>query len=159
MANCEDKPCCVHGTEPCDEQWYDRPGAFDTSRPGNEHALCNHEEEGCLLDLEGDDEDEPTITEKLALMRRDLENGAPPEFFIEDLIVMAAVTTGFGNYQVTSALRELTAEPTLPCRRHGEQEIESQGSGSGFAGGTVYWIRLACGCTEMDESGDVRAAY
>ena len=59
MPDCEDKPCCSHGTEPCDPQWYDRPGAFDTSVPGNEHALCDHEEEGCLLDLESDDEDEP----------------------------------------------------------------------------------------------------
>jgi hypothetical protein len=104
-------------------------------------------------------EDKPPIAEAIALMRRELENGAPPEYVVGALIEMAAVTTGFGNYQVTSALRELAAEPTLPCRRHGEQEIESQGSGSGFAGGTVYWLRLACGCTEMDESGDVRAAY
>lgn len=39
---CEDYPCCGHTPEdPCEPQWYDQPGAFDTSRPGNEHALCD----------------------------------------------------------------------------------------------------------------------
>jgi hypothetical protein len=55
MADCEDKPCCLHGMEPCDPQWYDAPGAFDTSRPGNEHALCEHEFGICEVD---DPEDE-----------------------------------------------------------------------------------------------------
>ena len=58
MANCEDKPCCVHGTEPCDEQWYDVPGAFDTSRPGNEHALCEHKAGICDVDEPDEDDDD-----------------------------------------------------------------------------------------------------
>jgi hypothetical protein len=28
---------------------YDEPGAFDTSRPGNEHALCDHENDDCQV--------------------------------------------------------------------------------------------------------------
>lgn len=45
MAYCEDYPCCGHTpADPCDEQWYDKPGAFDTSK--NPHALCDHEN-GC----------------------------------------------------------------------------------------------------------------
>lgn len=48
MAYCEDYPCCGHTPEdPCDRQWYDEPGAFDTSRPGNEHALCDHPNGEC----------------------------------------------------------------------------------------------------------------
>ena len=44
MAYCEDHPCCGHTPQdPCERQWSDEPGAFDTSRPGNEHALCEHE--------------------------------------------------------------------------------------------------------------------
>jgi hypothetical protein len=100
------------------------------------------------------------VTEVLALMRRDLENGAPPELLVTELINMAAKTQGYDNYLIASALREFAAEPTLPCQRgHGEQEIASQGLGSGFAGGTIYWIVLACGCTNMDESDDIRAAF
>lgn len=100
------------------------------------------------------------ITEMLAVMRRDLENGMPPEIIIGRLIDMAAETEGFENYQIASALREFTQEFTLPCHNgHGEQEIVSQGSGSGFAGGTIYWVNLACGCVDMDESDDMRAAF
>jgi hypothetical protein len=54
---CEDFPCCGHtNDDPCGVQWYDEPGAFDTSRPGNEHALCEHEYGIC--DVEPDDEDD-----------------------------------------------------------------------------------------------------
>lgn len=46
MARCEDYPCCGHTPQdPCDRQWYDEPGAFDTSR--NPHALCDHENGEC----------------------------------------------------------------------------------------------------------------
>lgn len=46
--SCEDFPCCGHTPlDPCDAQWYDAPGAFDTSLPGNEHALCDHESGDC----------------------------------------------------------------------------------------------------------------
>ena len=47
-SQCEDYPCCGHTPDdPCERQWYDEPGAFDTSRPGNEHALCDHENGIC----------------------------------------------------------------------------------------------------------------
>lgn len=47
---CEDYPCCGHTpSDPCERQPYDEPGYFDTSRPGNEHALCNHAEGECLV--------------------------------------------------------------------------------------------------------------
>jgi hypothetical protein len=53
---CEDYPCCGHtDDDPCGVQWYDRPGAFDTTIPGNEHALCDHENGECDVP---DDEDE-----------------------------------------------------------------------------------------------------
>lgn len=56
---CEDYPCCGHTPDdPCSRQWYDEPGAFDTSRPGNEHALCEHEYGFCDVDDEDEDLDE-----------------------------------------------------------------------------------------------------
>lgn len=59
MARCEDYPCCGHTPEdPCDRQWYDEPGAFDTSRPGKAHALCDHENGFCDVDdYDADDDD------------------------------------------------------------------------------------------------------
>jgi hypothetical protein len=55
---CEDYPCCGHTPQdPCEPQWYDKPGAFDTSRPGNEHALCDHENGICEAELDFDDDD------------------------------------------------------------------------------------------------------
>ena len=54
-------------------------------------------------------------------------------------------------------------DDTLPdlteCARHGEQEVTGGGSFTGYAGGRSYWLELACGCTQMDESGDVAAAF
>jgi hypothetical protein len=51
VALCEDYPCCGHTPDdPCGRQWYDEPGAFDTTRPGNEHALCEHEYGICEVD-------------------------------------------------------------------------------------------------------------
>lgn len=56
---CEDYPCCGHTpSDPCERQWYDAPGAFDTSRPGNEHALCDHENGDCEVEVYEMDEDE-----------------------------------------------------------------------------------------------------
>jgi hypothetical protein len=53
---CEDYPCCGHTPEdPCAPQWYDEPGAFDTSRRGNEHAFCDHENGECDVDYDEDD--------------------------------------------------------------------------------------------------------
>jgi len=55
---CEDYPCCGHTPEdPCSPQWYDKPGAFDTSRPGNEHALCDHENSICEVEPDDPDDD------------------------------------------------------------------------------------------------------
>jgi len=48
--------------------------------------------------------------------------------------------------------------PQGDCTRHGWQLVTDAGSGSGFAGGRIWWVTLACGCTDMDESGDVEAA-
>lgn len=56
--HCEDYPCCGHTpADPCTRQWYDEPGAFDTTRPGNEHALCDHENGDCNADYYDEDED------------------------------------------------------------------------------------------------------
>ncbi len=54
---CEDYPCCGHTPlDPCERQPYDEPGYFDTTRPGNEHALCDHENGWC--DVYDDEPDE-----------------------------------------------------------------------------------------------------
>jgi hypothetical protein len=59
MKYCEDYPCCGHTPDnPCARQWYDKPGAFDTSRPGNEHALCDHENYPCEVEPPDPDDDE-----------------------------------------------------------------------------------------------------
>lgn len=58
MSYCEDYPCCGHTPDdPCERQPYDEPGYYDTSVPGNEHALCNHEEGECNVDYYDDDDD------------------------------------------------------------------------------------------------------
>jgi hypothetical protein len=55
---CEDYPCCGHTPDdPCEPQWYDKPGAFDTSRSGNEHALCQHEDGICEVEDDFDDDE------------------------------------------------------------------------------------------------------
>jgi len=48
---------------------------------------------------------------------------------------------------------------TLTCPRHGEQPVTGCVAFTGYAGGTCYAHQLACGCTDLDESGDVAAAY
>lgn len=48
---CEDYPCCGHTpADPCEPQAYDAPGFYDTTRPGNEHALCDHEAGDCQVE-------------------------------------------------------------------------------------------------------------
>lgn len=59
MAYCEDYPCCGHTPQdPCDPQPYDAPGYYDTSIPGNEHALCEHEAGFCDVDDNEPEEEE-----------------------------------------------------------------------------------------------------
>lgn len=57
---CEDFPACGHTSEdPCAPQWYDAPGAFDTTK--NPHALCDHENGDCEVadaGYESDEDDE-----------------------------------------------------------------------------------------------------
>jgi hypothetical protein len=52
-------------------------------------------------------------------------------------------------------------EPTqMFCHNnHGWQLVVDHGSARGFAGGNIYWAQLYCGCVDMDESDDIRAAY
>jgi hypothetical protein len=45
------------------------------------------------------------------------------------------------------------------CGRHGWQQITSRDVSQGFAGGRIYWADLTCGCQNIDESDDIRAAY
>lgn len=57
MAYCEDYPCCGHTPQdPCDQQWYDEPDAFDTTK--NPHALCDHENGECDVEYEEYDDEE-----------------------------------------------------------------------------------------------------
>lgn len=57
MPYCEDYPCCGHTPDdPCAPQEYDAPGYYDTSIPGQEHRLCNHEEGECMVDEPEPDE-------------------------------------------------------------------------------------------------------
>ena len=60
MVYCEDYPCCGHTPlDPCERQPYDEPGYYDTSIPGQEHRLCDHEAGECNVDYdEPDCEDE-----------------------------------------------------------------------------------------------------
>lgn len=56
---CEDFPCCGHtNDDPCEPQPYDRPDYYDTTVPGNEHALCDHENGDCNVPDYDDDEDD-----------------------------------------------------------------------------------------------------
>jgi hypothetical protein len=58
MPYCEDFPCCGHTSEdPCGRQPYDEPGYYDTSVPGQEHRLCDHENGECNVEEYDDEED------------------------------------------------------------------------------------------------------
>ena len=57
-------------------------------------------------------------------------------------------------HKIDDTLPDLTDCP----RGCGDQEITGGGSGSGYAGGRIHWLDLACGHTVMDESGDIAAA-
>ena len=53
---------------------------------------------------------------------------------------------------------ELIEPPQLWCDRHGWQLVTDYGVSTGFAGGRCPWANLACGCFDVDESDDLRAA-
>jgi hypothetical protein len=54
----------------------------------------------------------------------------------------------------------LSDQAAIECPRgHGLQRIVKCDSGGGFAGGRIYWTILECGCVDLDESDDIRAAY
>jgi hypothetical protein len=59
----------------------------------------------------------------------------------------------FARQLIWAKLRELTAEPTLPCPHHkGEQEVTGYESSPGYHG-TIFFTVLACGCvTDIDET-------
>jgi hypothetical protein len=44
------------------------------------------------------------------------------------------------------------------CSAHGWREVVDNGTFTGYAGGRSSWIELSCGCSQLDESEDVRAA-
>jgi hypothetical protein len=93
--------------------------------------------------------------------REDMENGYG-DYALKRLIDCGHTwKSPFGRQRIWAAIRELSIEPwdDCPTGRHGVQEIEMYGTSRGFAGGTVYWKNYACGCADMDESADVRAAY
>jgi len=78
VAYCEDYPCCGHTPlDPCERQPYDEPGYFDTSRPGNEHALCEHEAGFCDVDM--DEEDEEDDEEDEDEVREEYQAHTPPD--------------------------------------------------------------------------------
>lgn len=103
------------------------------------------------------------VAETVVRVRADIENEQDPAWvirFLLDNINDCPDIKGFDKFMFETVLREIAAEPTFPCPqgRHGEQEIADMGSGSGFAGGQIYWTVYACGCVDMDESNDIAAA-
>jgi hypothetical protein len=44
------------------------------------------------------------------------------------------------------------------CTKHGATKSIEFGSFTGYAGGTCYFERFECGCSDLDESADVAAA-
>jgi hypothetical protein len=82
MAKCEDYPCCGHtDQDPCEPQWYDKPGAFDTSRPGNEHALCDHPNGVCEVDDDDAELQHDLEEEKLQREHEEMIANDPDPFF------------------------------------------------------------------------------
>ena len=53
----------------------------------------------------------------------------------------------------------LIEPPQEWCQKHNSWQLADFGFSKGFAGGNIYWSSLACGCFDMDESDDIRAAY
>jgi hypothetical protein len=45
------------------------------------------------------------------------------------------------------------------CPEHGCVTVVDEVSFTGFAGGTSTWAVYSCGCTDLDESADIEAAY
>jgi hypothetical protein len=41
-------------------------------------------------------------------------------------------------------------DDSATCPEHGETFVAETGYNSGFAGEGVWWMRLACGCSEME---------
>ena len=73
MSNyCEDYPCCGHTpSDPCARQPYDEPGYYDTTRRGNEHALCDHEYGDCYVDEWDEEEEEPIEDDDAPFVQED----------------------------------------------------------------------------------------
>jgi len=44
------------------------------------------------------------------------------------------------------------------CPKHGDVRMIDSGWTNGYAGGRIYWVALSCGCYDMDDASDVRAA-
>jgi hypothetical protein len=44
------------------------------------------------------------------------------------------------------------------CPKHGPTTVVRKFGYTGYAGGRCYGVELACGCTDVDESGDINAA-
>lgn len=44
------------------------------------------------------------------------------------------------------------------CEKHGTTYVVDAGDNPGFTGATIYWQRLACGCDQVDASGDTLEA-
>ena len=44
------------------------------------------------------------------------------------------------------------------CQQHGRQNIARTAQFTGYAGGLCFYAVLTCGCTDLDESADLRAA-
>ncbi len=67
---------------------------------------------------------------------------------------------GHINAQANESGEDPDEEPRIvECKKHGPQAVDGVDTYTGFAGGTCYWYRLACGCQIVDESDDLRAAY
>jgi hypothetical protein len=71
---CEDYPCCGHTpSDPCERQPYDEPGYYDTSIPGQEHRLCDHENGECDVEYDEPEEDEDEEEEDLPPLEPSME--------------------------------------------------------------------------------------
>lgn len=64
-----------------------------------------------------------------------------------------------GSYVHRVHLEVEDHQEEMTCEVHGRTRLLERGSSSGFAGGRIYYEKLACGDVLTDESDDVRAAY